>query len=182
MKIDEERFDRLQREMETDNLDVLVCRLPENVTYLTDYWPQQGLSVAVLARGEEPVLLAPEVEAPYAKESWADTRIFGWGLVGEEDLFTSLSKLLSEVRDSMSLQNARVGIETSFELVAPPYNVMEPVGIGNPTRKLIEETFSGGELVDATDTLENARSVKTEYEHEKLRIANEIAALGLARF
>ncbi|MFB6215077.1 MAG: M24 family metallopeptidase, partial [Candidatus Bipolaricaulia bacterium] len=35
---------------------------------------------------------------------------------------------------------------------------------------------------DATDTLENARSVKTEYEHEKLRIANEIAALGLARF
>lgn len=181
-EIDKERFVRLYDEMERRDVDVLVCRLPENVLYISNYWAQQGLSLAVLPKNEKPILLAPEVERPYAEKSWADTRIFGWGLVGEDDLFSSFSKLLTEVRDEHSLQKATVGIESSFELVAPPYNVMEPVGVGQPTINLIEEVFSEGQLTDATGLLEKARSVKTDFEQKKLRIANEIAALGLARF
>lgn len=181
-KIDKTRFNRLHEEMEREDVDVLVCRLPENVLYLSDYWAQQGLSLAVLPKGEEPILLAPEVEEPYAKKSWADTQIFGWGLVGEDDLFSSWDRLLADLRDEHSLQDSTVGVEKSFELVAPPYNVMEPVGVGEPTLNLIEKVFSGGEVVDATDLLEQARSVKTDYEQDKLRIANEVAALGLARF
>lgn len=182
VEIDRARFERLYEEMERQKVDVLICRLPENVVYISDYWPQQGLSLAILPRNEEPILLAPEVEEPYAEKSWADTRIFGWGLVGEDDLFTSLDNLLRKIRDEYSLEKATVGIEASSELVAPPYNVMEPVGIGNPTLNLIEDVFSDGGIVDAVDILEESRSVKTHYEQEKLKVANEVAALGLARF
>ena len=40
----------LQKKMAEEDLAALVCRLPENVVYLTDYWPHHGFSVAVLPR------------------------------------------------------------------------------------------------------------------------------------
>ena len=44
------RIERLQKKMVEEGLDALVCRLSENVVYLTDYWPHHGFSVAVLTR------------------------------------------------------------------------------------------------------------------------------------
>jgi Xaa-Pro aminopeptidase len=46
MEIDRVRLERLQKRMADENLAALVCRLPENVVYLTDYWPHHGFSVA----------------------------------------------------------------------------------------------------------------------------------------
>ena len=59
---DRARIERLQKKMAEEGLDALVCRLSENVVYLTDYWPHHGFSVAVLARAGEPPPFVPEVE------------------------------------------------------------------------------------------------------------------------
>ena len=52
---DRARIERLQKKMAEEGLDALVCRLSENVVYLTDYWPHHGFSVAVLAREGKPL-------------------------------------------------------------------------------------------------------------------------------
>ncbi|MER3513666.1 MAG: hypothetical protein C4310_04105, partial [Chloroflexota bacterium] len=71
---------RLGDKMRAAGLDALVCRLAENVVYLTDYWPHHGFSVAVLARDSKPLLFVPEVEAEYIDPAWAEVLPFGWGL------------------------------------------------------------------------------------------------------
>jgi Xaa-Pro aminopeptidase len=47
---------------------------------------------------------------------------------------------------------------------------------------MLEEIFADAELVDATDLLQTTRAIKTDYEIEKLRTANEIAEMGMREF
>src|SRR3990172_11698052 len=63
---DVDRLDRVRREMVSARLDALICRLPENVVYLTDYWPHHAFSVAVFTKDGKSILFVPEVEVDYA--------------------------------------------------------------------------------------------------------------------
>ena len=48
------RVQRLQELMIQADVQALICRLPENVVYISDYWPVHGISVVVLAQGGLP--------------------------------------------------------------------------------------------------------------------------------
>ena len=174
-----ERVERLQQKMAEEKLDLLVCRLPENVVYLTDYWPHHGFSVAALPREGKPVLLLPEVETEYSKADWAEVVPFGWGLLKDGDLYDNYKRLLSEVRDRFGISGKRVGVEGSFEVIAPTYRMAEPVVPSGPWRQLLDLVFAESTQVDITQFLQTTRSIKTQYELDKLRIANEIAEMGL---
>ena len=173
------RIERLQAKMSEEGLDALICRLPENVVYLTDYWPHHGFSVAVLPRDGKPLLFAPEVEIEYTKPEWADVTAFGWGLLKDGDLYANYRRLLSAAIKQLGLQGKKVGVERSFEVIAPTYRAAEPVVPSGPWQGLMDELFVGSTVVDITGFLQTARSIKTSYDLTKLRIANEIAEMGL---
>jgi Xaa-Pro aminopeptidase len=176
------RLERLREGMREAKLDALICRLPENVLYLTDYWAQLGLSMAVITREGGPILFVPEVEADYADKSWADVRPFGWGLLKDRDLYTTFKEGLLEVRDKLDLAKATIGIEQGFEVMAPPYNVGELCVPATPTMAIFREVFSEGELKDSTEVLQGMRAFKTPFEIERLKVTNELASFGLAAF
>ena len=50
------RLSRIRRAMEEEGIDVLICRNPENVLYVSGYWPVTGWSLAVLPLDGEPTL------------------------------------------------------------------------------------------------------------------------------
>ncbi len=176
------RLERLREGMRNAGFDALICRLPENILYLTNYWSQLGLSMAVFLRDEGPILFLPEVEADYTDKSWAELRPFGWGLLKDRDLPTTFREGLTEVRDKFNLSKATIGIEEGFEVMAPPYNVAELCVPASPTISIFREVFSGGELRDSTTLLQEMRAVKTPFEIEQLKIANELASFGLGVF
>jgi Xaa-Pro dipeptidase len=173
-----ERVERLQKKMAEEGLDALVCRLPENVVYITDYWPHHGFSVAVLPREGKPLLFAPEVEIEYTKPQWADVTAFGWGLLKDGDLYENYKRLLSDAVSKLGLKGKKVGVERTFEVIAPTYRAAEPVVPSGPWQSLMDELF-GNAVVDITGFLQGVRSIKTAYELRKLRIANEIAEMGM---
>lgn len=173
------RVERLQKKMKEEGLEALVCRLPENVVYLTDYWPHHGFSVAMLPREGKPALFLPEVEEDYVDKDWAETHPFGWGLLKDGDLYQNYSALLSKAVERYRLKGKQVGVELSFEVIAPTYRAAEPVVPSGPWRDLLHQIFADSKLVDATGFLQSARAIKTEYELSKLRIANEIAEMGM---
>ncbi len=173
-----ERIERLQKKMAAEGLDALVCRLSENVVYLTDYWPHHGFSVAVLPREGNPLLFVPEVEVDYTKPEWADVTTFGWGLLKDGDLYENYKRLLSGAIAKLGLRGKKVGVERTFEVIAPTYRAAEPVVPSGPWQSLMDEFFGDG-AVDITGFLQAARSVKTAYDLSKLRIANEIAEMGM---
>ncbi len=181
-EIDAVRLERLRESMKAAGLDALVCRLPENVVYLTDYWPHHGFSVAVLPKDGKPLLFLPEIEAEYANPDWAEVTPFGWGLLKDDDLYANYRRFLGQVHDQLGLKAAKVGVEKSFEVVGCTYRAAEPVVPAAPWSRLLDEIFADASLVDATDWLQTTRAIKTDYELGKLRIANEIAEMGMAEF
>lgn len=182
MQVDIPRIERLQNKMREAGLDALVCRLPENVVYLTEYWPHHGVSMAVLLKTGKPILFIAEVEAEYGKPDWAEVIPFGWALLKDPDQYTSYRNLLGQVKAEAGLSNAKIGIEKSFEVVGSTYRAAEPIVPAAPWFDILAEVFSDSELIDATDLLQATRAKKTEYELKKLRIANEIAELGMNEF
>ncbi len=179
---DADRLDRVRREMVSARLDALICRLPENVVYLTDTWPHHSFSVAVFSKDGNSFLFVPEVELEYADPAWARVSAFGWGLLKDGDLYANYRRLLLQAKQDLGLKTARIGTEQSFEVVGPSYRAAEPVVPAQPWKAMLEEVFAGCELVDAAGFLQSVRTCKTPYELGKLRLANEIAEMGMREF
>ncbi|MEJ2558727.1 MAG: aminopeptidase P family N-terminal domain-containing protein [Anaerolineae bacterium] len=140
-EVDALRLERLREKMKEGDLDALVCRLPENVVYLTDYWPHHGFSVAVLPKTGRPLLFLPEIEEEYANPNWAEITLFGWGLLKDGDLYDNYRRLLGQVHTELDLKGGRVGVEKSFEIVGPTYRAAEPVIPAAPWSALLDAVF-----------------------------------------
>ncbi len=168
------RVIRLQEMMAAAGLDALICRLPENVVYLTDYWPFHGVSVVVLFPQGLPTLFVPEGEAAWAQQEWADVVPFGWGLLKDEDLYTSYRKLIGGLVQGP----ARIGVERSAEVVGASYRHAEPVVPAAPWFAMLAEALPQAEWLDAVGLLQQAKLIKTRYDLERLRVAAEIAQMG----
>lgn len=177
--IDTLRLDRIQAAMAERGVDALVCRLPENVVYLTDYWPHHGVSVAVILQQGKPQLFAPEVEAEWAQQSWADVHTFGWSLLKDADEYDSFRAALTSVAVALDLDRAVIGVERNAEVVGPTYRAAEPIVPAAPWFALLREVFGTADLPDATGLLAELRAIKTDYEVGKLKAAADIAEIGL---
>ncbi len=177
-----QRVRRLQELMVAAKVDCLVCRLPENVVYITEYWPVHGISVAVLPQEGKPTLFIPEVEAEWGNPDWADIVPFGWALLKDQDLYTSYRQLLSEIRQTLGIDSARIGVEQTLEIVGTSYRHAEPIIPAAPWDGMLSEVFSSAALLDATDLIQSAKLVKTKYDLERLRVANELAEKGTQKF
>jgi len=174
---DREKIERLKRGMEEAGVDVLVLRNPENVLYVTGYWPVTGWSLAVFSINEEAVLIVPESELDYVSDSWVKDV---WTYPNEKldkvmNPYEYLRKALSEIEIPST---ARVGLELSFETTAANHVGGEVNYASTPTFEMVRDVW-GATIVDVTDLLYKLRMIKTEMEIEKLKIANEIAAIGL---
>ncbi|MCX8025301.1 MAG: aminopeptidase P family N-terminal domain-containing protein [Thermanaerothrix sp.] len=156
------RVEKLQRLMQKEDISVIICRLPENVVYITDYWPHHGISVALLPREGKPVLFVPEVEQEYTQPEWAEVVPFGWGLLKDKDLYENYRELIASKVASWGLRGKKVGAELSFEVVAPSYRIAEPVVPSGPWQALLHTLFEDADLVDAAPLLLQSRAVKTE--------------------
>ncbi len=176
---DRYRIERLQKKMAEAGLAALVCRLSENVVYLTDYWPHHGFSVAVLPQQGKPWLFVPEVELEYTHPEWADVTTFGWGLLKDGDLYENYRRLLTLAVEKLGLKGKLVGVEQTFEVTGPTYRSAEPVTPAKPWADLLDTVFAGSTLVDNNALLSEVRATKSEYELKKLRVANEIAEMGI---
>jgi Xaa-Pro aminopeptidase len=150
--------------------------------YITETWPHHGISVAVLPQKGRPTLFIPEVEAPWGNQAWAEVVPFGWALLKDPDLYASYRSLLGQVRQTFGLQRGVIGVEQSLEVVGTTYRHAEPIVPAEPWAQLLQQLFSGATLVDATDLLQRAKLIKTAYDLERLRVANELAELGTAAF
>lgn len=182
MAKDLDRIERTRKALRLQHIDALVCRLPENIVMLTGYWPMNGFAFLVFPADQEPILIAPVPEEELAREGWVeDIRTFKWGLVDSGDPYSAIPGLLKDAAADLGLTGKRIGYEGSFEFIAAPYVGAEPSTFSLVTLGMIEGAF-GENLVDATGLIHKLRLCKTEAEVEKLRIANDIARMGLTAF
>jgi Xaa-Pro dipeptidase len=178
--MDRERLGRLVDGMKRAGLDGLVCRLPENVLYLTGYWPVIGASTAVLTKEGEVTLIPPFSELDYVRRSWVeDVRSYRFvNMAATANPNRDTKPVLEKVAKDKGLTTGRIGYEGSFELVAANNVAGEARVFAESTLRMLRESIPGATLCDATPVLLRARAIKSAIEVEQLRRANEIAAFG----
>ena len=80
------------------------------------------------------------------------------------------------------LPGAKIGVEKELEVVGTTYRHAEPIIPAAPWVAMLDEVFAGSTLLDATDLMQSAKLIKTSYDLQRLRVANELAEMGTAKF
>jgi len=172
--VDEEKRSRIRAGLEREGMGALVLRYPENVVYATSYWPCFGWSTCIYPLDSEPVLIAPECEKPYAdRAEFKDLRLV------DRDYAASTAKIVSDVLSERRLDRSTLGVEASFETIAANHVGGEANFPNAPSFARMREALPECKVVDATPLIYGLRSVKSDAEIEKLKLANKIAAKGL---
>jgi Xaa-Pro dipeptidase len=179
--IDIERVDRLRREMTAAGIDALFLRLPENILYVSGFWPVTGFSAALVPADRDGALFVPLGEVDYAGSSWIrEIHPFPAGVLDRPaSLYDLMAPALRDVCLRLRLNDAVIGYEGGFDLVATAHWQGETRVPAAPTLDLIRSLLPGATLKDATAALRAARAVKSRREIAAVRRACAIAGLGL---
>ncbi len=179
---DQERLQKMRTAMEEAQLDVLVLRLPENVLLLSGFWPMIGAAFLVFPLEGIPVCLIPDCYKAEALSSLRSVQhvFFPYGLADSPSPDDTIRKLLSSLPRATKWR--RVGLESSFEVVASSWNSAESLVPAAGTASLLQSAFPNSQLIDASDFLKRERRTKTGYEISRLEIASEISSIGLEAF
>ncbi|HEY2074675.1 MAG TPA: Xaa-Pro peptidase family protein [Gaiellaceae bacterium] len=165
--LDALKLERVRALMEDEGLDALVVRAPDNVLYLTNFWGMKGYDACVFPREGEPVLICLEAsEEDAARTAWTSDVRFVRGYDATDPRPVPARTLEAAV----AAASGRIGLELSLGTQASDRMVGEPTTF---TRAWFD-AFPNA--VDATPLLSRARSIKTEQEVARIRIANDIAA------
>jgi len=179
--IDNERIARVKDLMAKERIDVLFCSLPENVLYLTGYWPVTGSSTVVFPLEGDATLLIPLSEVEVAAEGWVtDVRTFHC---------TSLEHIPRAVSEKAELMGAlwpekrysgkAIGYEGDFDVIAGNSVGAEAHVTTPKSLQVYRDAEPHSKWVDASGLIKKARTVKSQAEIEQLRTASEVAAMGL---
>jgi Xaa-Pro aminopeptidase len=178
--VDNVKLQRVRSLMKDQDVSALVVRAPDNVLYLTNYWCMKGYDAVIFPRDGDATLIALEPQlADARRNSWtSDIRLFkGYD---ERDPRPPQYRALDlglEVLKQRGLTD-KVAIELNMGTQSADRMVGEPT---TPTQTYFDAFRKvAGEVVDATPLLNDARAIKTEQEIERMRLANELAALAMA--
>jgi Xaa-Pro aminopeptidase len=175
--------ERITESLKKAELDGIVCSLPENILFLSGYWPSTGDSVLVYPADGDPCLIIPSVDRPFVPSA-ARLDVREYDIATEDILFArTRSKLLSLIKEALAdrgLTKARLGIEASFETVAGSFRGSEANVPGRPFFQGLEAQFAETRWADASSLLKERRQIKTPEQLAALRRCHEIAAHAFA--
>jgi len=176
---DQAKLTKVRQMMKQQDLSALVVRAPDNILYLTNYWCMKGYDAVVFPREGDPTLLVIEPQMVDAeRNSWTrDIRPFaGYDERDPRPPNMRAWDMALAVLKERGLTE-KVGIELTNHSQAADRMVGEPTVYTQTYFDLFRKVCK--EVVDAMPLLIEARAIKTAQEIERMRLANELAALGL---
>src|SRR3989449_2089101 len=177
--VDNPKLERVRALMKELAVSALVCRAPDNVLYLTNYWCMKGYAAVVFPQKGEATLIALEPQqADAERNSWMkDIRYFkGYD---DRDPRPPQFRAWDQVYEVLKQRGLtdKVAVELNMGTQSADRMVGEPT---TPTQNFFDAFRKiCGEVVDATPLLSEARGIKTSQEIERMRLANELAALAM---
>jgi Xaa-Pro aminopeptidase len=176
--IDTVKLGRVRTLMAADGLDTLVVRSPDNVCYLTNYWPMKGYDIAIVPLAGDPTLLVmePQYEEACGTAWTPDVRPFPF--YDPDDprppAIRAQSLCLELLRER---ERGRIGLEHSQGTQAADRMVGEPTVFWSGWFDGFDAVAT--EVLDAAPLLARARMIKTAQEVERMRLANELATAAM---
>jgi Xaa-Pro aminopeptidase len=177
--VDRAKLDRVRALMKDQEVTALVVRAPDNLLYLTNYWSMKGYDAAIFPREGEPTLIALEPQlADAQRNSWTkDIRLFK--SYDQRDPRPPQLRGLDLALQALKQRGLteHVAIELNLGTQSADRMVGEPT---TPTQFYFDAFRKvAAKLTDTTPLLNEARCIKTSQEIERMRLANELAALAM---
>ena len=177
--VDHVKLDRVRALMKDQDVSALVVRAPDNMVYLTNYWCMKGYDAAIFPSEGEPILIALEPQlADAERNSWTkDIRLFK--SYDERDPRPPQSRALDLALKILKQRGLtdNVAVELNMGTQSADRMVGEPT---TPTQLYFDAFRKVADKVsDSTPLLNEARAIKTSQEIERMRLANELAALAM---
>jgi Xaa-Pro aminopeptidase len=173
------KLQRVQAMMKDQGLTALVVRAPDNVLYLTNYWCMKGYDAVVFPVEGEATLICLEPQlADAQRNAWTtDLRLFGGydPTDPRPPQFRAFDIAMATLKERGLTD--RVGMELNMGTQASDRMVGEPTTFMQSYFDSFRKVC--GEVVDATPLLVAARAIKTPQEIERMRLANELAAMAM---
>ncbi len=177
--LDQKKWERVRQMMARHDLDALVVRAPDNILYLTNYWTMKGYDIAIFPREGDPTLLVIEPQHQEAQRTAWNKDVRSFRFYHPQDPRPPMSRSLDQCLDVLRERKltGRVGVELSQLAQICDRMVGEP----SLYTQGYFDAFRGvaKQVVDATPLLAEVRAIKTEQEIERMKLANELAAIGM---
>ncbi|HZQ69879.1 MAG TPA: Xaa-Pro peptidase family protein [Terriglobales bacterium] len=176
---DELKLERVRARMRDEGISAIVVRAPDNIVYLSNYWCMKGYDAVVFPQQGEPTLIAIEPQLGDAeRNSWTkDIRLFKSYHPADPrpPQYRALDVALEVLKEKGATD--KVAVELNMGTQASDRMVGEPT---TPTQNYFEAFKKvSGQVVDATPLLSECRAIKTEQEIERMKLANELAAMAM---
>ena len=179
MQEDVERARRIRQEIASAGLDAALGQLSSHVLMMTGYAPVLGQSFVLFPASGEPTLVVPEAEASLARQGWCpDIRIYHVDALNSEDDFVDVvCPVLTTVAAERGLAAATIGFEGGSDMVPASYTQVAYPASG--TLAMYHRAMPRAQFVDFTPIFKLLQSTKSPREVQRLRVAADIAALGV---
>ena len=177
--LDQEKWRHVRQMMERHRLDAVVVRAPDNILYLTNYWTMKGYDLVIFPREGDPTLLVIEPQFREAQRTaWnKDVRYFNF--YHPKDPRPPMIRAVEMATGVLGERklNGHVGIELSQTSQICDRMVGEPTVYWQGYYDAFRASCR--EVVDAAPLLAEVRMIKTPQEIERMRLANELAGIGM---
>lgn len=162
-------------------LQAWIAWRPDELMMMCGYLPYWGASVLLFLEQESPILFVPVLEPRDHIPEGIDVREYPWGALDCSDPYEVLTDSIRAELKRTHVDSARVGLLRGSARSALPIQAGEQV----PLPELFWEKFSGvaGTIEAATEKAFSELYLrKTAPEIEAIRLANEVAAMGISVF
>jgi Xaa-Pro aminopeptidase len=145
--------------------------------YLTNYWCMKDMTPWSSARSD-PTLIVLEPQLDARRNSWTeDLKLFKGSTSATRSPPPSAPLIWLSRRCAARPSTDKVAVELNMGTQSADRMVGEPT---TPTQFFFDAFRKvSGQVVDATPLLSEARAIKTAQEVERMRLANELAALAM---
>jgi Xaa-Pro dipeptidase len=177
------RLSSVHQLMDEKGIDLLICRLNQNIVMLSGYWPMNGVSLVVIPKSADPFLIVPEQDERWLGRSWIQERSFiKWGATHTADPFSSMIDSIRDRCRSKRIKADRIGMELDCSLTSLPAWTPEIRQWGTTDVGRLRDVFPESDFMDANPLLQATMNVKTSEEIARIRLANQVAKIGVDVF
>lgn len=163
-----EKVVKMQRAMEKQGIDGIICFKPQNTFFLSGFNPilYSHPVVVVVPREGNAVLLVHSLRARHSADESAieDIRLFGsWANQKPiaDDAYSAIDIIVSDVK----LKQKVIGYEGDF--------------ISLSQYRKLQNITQAAKMVDVSDFLKRSRNIKDEYEINLLRLSSCLTNIGM---
>lgn len=173
------KIEQLQKYLVKNNISAAVLKMPENVFLFSGYWPRNGYSYVFIPSVGEPTIVSPEGD-------WDDPLLgyvnnvkkFGIVKVSDGNPYENIQKIFEDLAKENNIKkDSIIGMDNEGESYSVPLCAGEVASIGKATKDTVINGFNAKEIVSILDEVNNIKSIKNDYDIERLDAVNELGLM-----